>query len=437
MNAVNPSAPKSQRYAHYVLFILTLSNILSIADRGIMGLLLEPIKRDLHASDTSMSLLTGAAFVIFYSLFGIPIARWADRGNRRNILAIGVAVWSLMTSLCGVAGNFMQMALSRAGVGVGEAAATPTSMSLIADYYHRKTRPKVIAIFNMGASASAFIVTPIIALVADHYGWRMAFIVLGIPGVLVSLLLRFTVREPVRGGMEDVAAAGAPDKATLRGAIRAMASSPPFLLLLLGTALTGLGAGTLGAWGPALMMRAYHVSAAQIGSIYGPISAVAGIVGGLGGGFLTGWIATKRKSERWVILLPALVSLITIPAGVLFALSPTWPWMILGGIGGYLTIAFRTAPYLALSLDLVPAHYRGMATAASIIASSVIGQAGGPLVVGLISDHFAPTVGPVMALRYGMIFAPVTLALGVIPFFLALRYFDHDGLKVERIAPPR
>jgi MFS family permease len=439
ITAVAPHSASSRRYASYVVGILILANILSIADRGIMGLLLEPIKRDLHASDTSMSLLTGASFVLFYSLFGIPIARWADTGSRRGILAVGVAVWSLMTALCGLAGNFLTMALARAGVGVGEATCSPTSMSLIADYYARKARPKVIALFNMAASLSAFIVTPIIAIIADHYGWRAAFLALGVPGVIVALLVRFTIREPKRGGMDEATPPGAEatvKSATFMTSLRVMWASKPFMLILVGTAITSLGGSTLAAWGPALMMRAYSVSATEVSATMGPIGAVAGILGGIGGGFVTGWLASKRKSERWVILLPALVSLITIPAGVLFAWAPSFWWMVLGGIGGAFTIAFRTAPYLALSLELVPAHFRGIATAASLIASTVVGQALGPLAVGIISDIFTPTVGPVMALRYGMLFAPLTLALGVIPFFAALKYYDASGLKPEATITP-
>jgi MFS family permease len=439
--AATPGKPTSQAYAYYVLIVLTLTNVLSVADRTVMGLLLQPIKNELHASDTSMSLLTGLAFVLLYGLLGIPIARWADRGNRKNILALGVGLWSLMTSLCGFATNFGTMALARAGVGIGEATGTPTSMSLISDYFAKKSRPKMIAIFNMGQPFSAVLLTPVIGLVASEYGWRMSFILLGVPGIVIGLLTWLTIREPVRGGKDEapavpVATPTAMQPATLGQAVRLMGRSRPFMLIFIGTAITALGGSTLGAWGPALAMRAYDLTAAQIGATQAPISALAGILGGIGGGFVTGWMATKLKDERWVVLLPALVNIITIPAGVLYALAPTFPLMILGGIGGSFTIAFRVAPYLALSLEMVPANYRGMAAAATLIASSVVGQALGPLAVGMISDFFTPTVGPVLALRYGMLFAPTMLALGVIPFFMALSDFDKNGLKASSMVKP-
>lgn len=429
LSSAPPVARSGKTYALYVLAILTVTNALSIADRTVMSLLLEPIKRDLGASDTSMSLLTGAAFVLFYTLFGIPIARWADRGDRRSILAIGVGLWSLATGVCGLAGSFVAMALARAGVGVGESTATPTSMSLIADYFERKARPRMIAIFNMAQPFSALLLTPAIGVIADRYGWRASFYFLALPGILVALLVRFTVREPIRGATDHKPVTVGLDTTTIGAALRAMWSSKPFMLILLGTAITGLGNGTLGAWGPALMLRAYGVTMTQVGAIYGPIGAFGGILGGLGGGFFTGWLAAKRKSERWNVLLPAFAGIVTVPAAFLFAWSPTWPLMLFGGFWGGFTIAFRVAPYLALSMELVPANFRGMVAAATLIATNVVGQAGGPLVVGMISDHLAPTMGPVMALRWGMTFAPFTLAVGVIPFFMALKYFDANGVK--------
>lgn len=431
--AIADAKPKSRLYAHYVLGVLCLANVLNVADRNIMGLLLEPIKADLHASDTAMSLLTGASFVLFYALFGVPIARWSDRGDRRTILALGVAVWSLMTAACGLAGNFAQMAVARAGVGVGEAAGTPTSMSLIADYYEKAVRPQMIALFNMAIYIGAVLVTPMIGIVTDLYSWRTAFIVVGLPGVAVALLIRLTVREPKRGGMETAAeqARVAQTTHTTWSSIKTIFSSRPFVLILLGTAITGLGAGTLGAWGPALMMRAFHVSATHVAAVAAPLMSIAGIAGTMLGGYLTSYLVKRRKSERWLVLAPALVSLPTIIGSFFYAWAPSFGWMVVGGMIGGFTIGYRTSPYLALALNLVPANCRGMAMAANVIASSVVGMAGGPLLVGMISDYLSPTYGSIVGLRYGFIVAPITLTLGVIPFFMALRCFDANGVKKE------
>jgi MFS family permease len=421
-------AEGSGGYAHYVLLIICLANALNVADRMIVQLLLEPIKNDLHASDTAMSILSGASFVLFYCLFGIPIARWSDRGNRRGILALGVAVWSVMTAVCGLAQSFWQMALARAGVGMGESAGTPTSLSLITDYYAKTSRPRMISFYQLTTSAGGLAFAPIIGLMSDHYGWRSAFLALGIPGILVALLVRFTIREPERGRF-DGAAGRDMQPATLRAAIAAMWSSKPFMLILLGTALTGLGSGVLGGWGPAIAMRRFGVTATDIGAISAPISGIASIIGALAGGFLTTWVAGKLKDQRWIIALPATAAAINVIAGLIYAFAPNWPWMVAGGALGGFTNAFRMAPYLALTLDLVPPNMRGMAASAGVIATTQIGQAGGPLVVGMISDALAPSMGPLESLRTAFVFAPIMLFLGTIPFYWTLRHYDRNGPK--------
>jgi MFS family permease len=421
--------PPGKNYPHYVLAVLCLANVFSVADRNIMGLLLEPIKTDLQASDTEMSLLTGAAFVIFYAIFGIPIARWADRGNRRSILSLGIAVWSMATAACGMAGNFLQMAFARAGVGMGEASGTPTSLSLIADYYPRQKRPQMIAMFNLAIYAGGICLTPLIGILADVYSWRTAFVVLGLPGIAVALLVQLTVREPRRGAMDTEAPRI--ESQTAWSSIKTIMSSKPFVLILLGTALAGVGAGTFGGWAAALAMRKFHLTASEVASTYAPLSAMAGVAGTLLGGFSTTWLVKHRRSERWLVLAPALVSILTIVAGVLYGFPPSWPVMIAAGMLGSFTLGYRTSPYLALSLSLVPANCRGMASAANVFAASVIGLAGGPLIVGLVSDALSDTYGPVKSLQYGFIIAPTGLALAVIPFLMALKYFDDDGVKKE------
>jgi MFS family permease len=253
--------------------------------------------------------------------------------------------------------------------------------------------------------------------------------VLGVPGVLMAFVIRFTLKEPKRGAMDT----HAPPVITHNwlSSIRTIMSSKPFVLIILGSAITNLGAGTLGAWGFALSMRAFHVTPTMVASIQSPLSALFGVTGTVLGGWGTTWVAKRFHSERWILLLPTLVYLPCFIGGFMYAWAPNWPIMIAGGLIGGFTIGFRTSPHLALSLNLVPANCRGMAAAANVIAASVVGQAGGPLVAGMISDAFAAKYGPVMALRLGMTFAPTTLLLGLIPLFIALKYFDKDGVKKE------
>lgn len=428
--SVEPATPASRRYAHYVLLMLCLANTLSVLDRGMVSLLLEPMKADLRATDTEMSLLTGAAFVIFYSLFGIPIARWADRGNRRRLLAIGVALWSLASGASGLAQNFAQMAVTRAAAGVGEAAGIPTTMSLIADYYRREVRPQVVAVFNIAVQLGTIAIIPALGYLAQTHGWRAVMLVLAVPGVLIALLVEFTILEPKRGATDPGGGQGLA-QATLRHARAVMWRSRPFMLLLLGTAIVGLGVGTLGAWGNAVMMRVFHVTPMQIAGVFAPIGAASMFSGMVAGGAITSWAVKRTGDQRMVLLLSAIASLVAVPGGLLYAFGSTWAWTIVGGVLGGISIGFRTPVHQALMLELVPANCRGMAAAAALIASSVVGQAGGPLVVGMISDYLAPSLGVIVALRRALIFAPVTLLLGCIPFFMALRYFDRSGLKAE------
>lgn len=423
----------SRLYAHYVLGILCLANILAGIDRTVMTLLLQPIKTDLGASDTQMSILTGASFILFYSVFGLYIAGLADRGNRRSILAGAVVIWSAMTGLCGAASNFALMALARAGVGIGESAATPTTMSLIADYYKREVRTQVVSVFHIAVPLGSIILTPVVGIIADRYGWRSAFYFLAIPGLLVALILRFTVKEPVRGAM-DSGPARTTGKLSFRETMVVMWAIKPFRLIMLGNAVVGLGAGTLAAWGPAVMMRAFDLSTTMVASVMLPIISVGSLTGTALGGFAVGVLVKRTKNYRWSVLLPAIASIGTIPAGLLFGYAPTWQLTLFGGVLGTFTIGMRTAPLLALILDLVPANCRGMAAAANVVATSVIGMAGGPLIVGIVSDMLAPSVGSVQALRSAFLFAPVTLGLGLIPYFLAARYFSREGTVLSQPA---
>ena len=201
-NGATP-ATMSPGYRRYALMILVLGYTSSHVDRNIMGILLEPIKADLLLSDTQLGFLSGIAFAIFYATLGIPIALVADRGNRRNIVAWAIAIWSGMTALCGLAGSFWQLALARIGVGVGEAGSSPPSHSMIADMYAPNERASAMAIYSLGVYFGVMIGFLVGGWVAVWYGWRAAFFVVGLPGILLALLVRFTLREPARGGADD------------------------------------------------------------------------------------------------------------------------------------------------------------------------------------------------------------------------------------------
>src|SRR5882762_6359552 len=201
-NVIDAAAPRDR---WYVLFILTIVYAMNIADRFSISTLIEPIQEELHLSDSGIAFLTGVALALFYVTVGIPIAALADRANRCNILALALAIWSGMTALCGLAQNYSQLLLARFGVGIGEAGGTPPSTSILADKFPHDRRPMALTIFALGASLGAWLGSSVAGRVAERYGWRAAFLVLGIPGLLCALLVRLTLREPVRGQLDSPA----------------------------------------------------------------------------------------------------------------------------------------------------------------------------------------------------------------------------------------
>jgi MFS family permease len=197
-NQLAQEAP-SKSYRRYVLFLLTIVYALNFIDRQILVVLQESIKLDMGLSDTQLGLLTGFAFAIFYVSVGIPIARLADKGNRKNIVAVAVTVWSGMTVVSGLTQNYFQLLLARIGVGVGEAGGSPPSHSIISDYYPAKERGRAMSLYSMGVYIGILVGYGVGGWINQHYGWRVAFFAVGIPGLLIALLVKFTIREPLRG----------------------------------------------------------------------------------------------------------------------------------------------------------------------------------------------------------------------------------------------
>ena len=193
--AADSQSRESQRYARYVLFVLFVVYIFNFIDRQILSILIDPIKEDLGVSDTAMGFLTGLAFAVFYTVAGIPIARLADRGVRRTIIAVGLAVWSLMTALSGAAQSFVQLALARVGVGVGEAACSPPAHSLISDYFPPEKRATAISFYNSGISIGVMFGYLAGGWIVQFFNWRVAFLVVGLPGILMAVVIRLTIRE--------------------------------------------------------------------------------------------------------------------------------------------------------------------------------------------------------------------------------------------------
>jgi len=402
LRTVRIVTPDSRRYAVYALCIFALSNGFNFLDRQILAILLEPIRADLGVSDTALGFLSGPAFALFYALAGLPIARWVDHGSRRTIMAFGIALWSLMTAACGLARNFVQLAVARTLVGVGEATQTPSAHSLISDSFEPRRRATALAINSAGANVGVLVGLALGGWLADAYGWRVTFVSVGLPGLVVALLIRLTVREPTRGSADGTTASR--DAGSFAEAARALWRLRTYRHAALGASLQALFGYSLISWAPTFMARVHGWSAGEIGLPLGLIMGLGGAAGAILGGALSDRLG--RRDPRWYTYLPFLTAIAMLPFALLFLLWPDgggmlWyaPAVVLG--------TFYPAPCYALAQNLVPPHMRGTSSAVMLLAITIIGLGVGPQLVGLLNDALAPRLGE-HAIRYSL--ALVTLA---------------------------
>jgi MFS family permease len=405
-------------YSGYVLLLLAMANVLNAVDRTLVSLLAELIKQDLGISDTSLGLLTGFAFAVFFVLAGIPIARWADRGDRRRILALGIGLWSLMTAVFGLGTGFTMLLLARIGVGIGEAAAVPTSMSLIADYFPPQRRTRAVSIFQ-SAVFLGLVVTAIAGWVAHQYGWRTAFVAAGAVGIVLAFVVFFTLAEPARGSLDAASERnGAPPP--LWQSVRVLLSQPVYVLMLVAMATSAVSSASLSAWGAAFLIRVHGLNVVEVASAAGPASGVGGFLGSLAGGFLTTYLVSRTGEKRWTLLIPGIALVLAVPTVLvfLFTESPALA-LIAFGLQAFFW-AIKTGPCFALALELVPASMRAFAVSVLIVMAGVVGNGLGPLSVGVLSDSLG-TAGAEHSIRYAMIVAPVFLLVAAAALLVAAR----------------
>jgi MFS family permease len=409
-NAAKDAAPGtlSPGYRKYALTILVLGYTSSHVDRNIMGILLEPVKADLMLTDTQLGFLSGIAFAIFYATLGIPIALVADRGNRRNIIAWAIAIWSGMTAVCGLAQNFWQLAAARIGVGIGEAGSSPPSHSMIADMYPPEERASAMAIYSLGVYFGVMIGFLVGGWVAVWYGWRAAFFVVGLPGLILALIVRYTLIEPPRGGADGIA----PEKhdkplnfetgwVIVKEGFSHLWRTAAARHVVIGVTITSfVGYGGV-MWGPAFLIRTHGMS---IGEVSTYLAVMVGIVGGFGayfGGRLTDRLAAR--DVRWNTWVVAWAKVAVVPFIIAFYLTDNWPAFYIGNHGVsilwviYVPMAFLGAFYLgpsfAMIQTLTPPAKRALASAVMLFIINIIGLGFGPQFVGILSDFFNYTMG--------------------------------------------
>jgi predicted MFS family arabinose efflux permease len=411
----------------YALGILALVYAVNIADRFVVSALIEPIKLELHLSDTAIGFLTGTALAIFYTGMGIPLGLVADRVDRRKLIALSVGIWSLMTALSGMAANFTQLLLSRIGVGIGEAGGTPASQSLLSDVFPLSHRVLANTVFTLGAAAGSMLGSVAGGNIAEAFGWRAAFLALGVPGIGLALIVRFTMREPPRGGEPaSSSAAGTPLRETLRF-IRGQRS---LLHTLAGaTIVTYWGWGLLW-WTPAFFSRTHHLTTGQAGTLVGTVSGIAGAAGIIGGGLLIHFLS--RRDPRWQVWVVGAATLFGTLASAAVYATDSLPLATLA-LWIFVPVAYlNLGPILSLTQSLVRPRMRGLTCALLLFGANVANLALAPQFIGILSDqlaqHFAAGSG---SLRWALLINSLTGVWAAYHFWAAGRCIRTDLQRTE------
>ncbi|HKI73967.1 MAG TPA: MFS transporter [Pseudomonadales bacterium] len=426
---------------HYALFILTLAFTSSHIDRGIVNILLPSIKATFHVSDTLLGLMGGLVFALFYATLGMPIAMWADRGNRRNIIALAVTLWSGMTAACGMAGSFTQLLAARIGVGIGEAGSSPPSHAMIADLYPIRQRSTALAIYSIGVYAGAMIGLIVGGYVVQHHGWRAAFFVVGVPGLVIAALVRFTIAEPIRGaadGMVHNITAGN-TKGSVAGTfvdyVKGLwavfvhlwhTRSARHIIIGL-TLVSFVGYGGL-IFGPSFFARSLHLKPQEIGLIFGLTAGLVGAIGAIVGGILADRLS--RRDKRWNAWVIALAKLLGMPLFIVFYMSSNIHIMVPIYVMSALLGAFYLGPSFAMIQTLTPLHMRALASAVMLFVLNFIALGFGPLTVGWISDLLHPYFG-VESLRWALFGTSFVGVWAAVHYYWAGRTYEADLLKVS------
>ena len=455
----------SEGYTRWALILLMFIYTSNFIDRTILATLGQAIKVDLKISDAQLGLLQGIAFALFYTILGIPIARLAERFNRVNILTVCLVVWSGMTALSGTAASFLQLAAFRFGVGVGEAGCAPSAQSLIADYFPPNKRSSALSVYAFGIPLGGMIGSIAGGWIAEHMSWRIAFFIVGLPGLVLAGIARTLLREPPRGMSEAAGAAGQTGAApSLMDVARKLFRNRSFVHLTAGATLVSFVGYGVGAFAQPYFIREFHLGLALVGGVFGLIGGVSAGLGTLVGGFVTDWAA--KRDRRWYAWVPGIGFVVALPLYMGAYVAPSWTMAALilsvPGIFAYTYLG----PTFGVMHNLVEPRMRASATALLFFILNLIGLGGGPFFTGL-SDLFtqhafaAHGIGHFLAVCPGGVapkHAAVALAQacvgssaagtrqailvtylfgiwGAVHFFLAARYLRADMARAEAEIP--
>ncbi len=460
------AAPFTDAYRRYALGLLLVVYISNFIDRQILTILAEAIRLDLGLSDTQLGFLGGLAFALFYTFAGIPIARWADRGTRRSIIALGLFVWSGMTAVTGLARGFVEIALARVGVGLGEAACSPPAHSLLSDYFPPERRGTAFSIYALGIPIGSAIGTFAGGWIKEFFDWRTAFYVVGLPGIVLALVVRFTLREPERGASDPQAAqaarseakpseveqeegSGAPPASAVASVGSPPASpvasvDPPhgsrqlplrevlaymnrlrsFRHMSLAAALHAFYGYGSALFLPVFLMRVHGFSEGELGTWL----ALIGLFGGGLGTFLGGWLGDRLavRDQRWYMALPGISTALAIPFSIAFYLWPDRYGALLFAVPAAILGPMYLGPTFAMAQGIAKPQMRALVSAILLFIINLIGLGFGPQVVGILSDALAPTYAH-ESVRYALLAVVVAgAAWSTVHYALAARTLRAD-----------
>ena len=398
---------------NYALGVLVVVYTFNFIDRQILSILLEPIKQDLGLSDSALGMLTGFAFALFYATLGIPIARFADRSNRRNLIAWALAIWSAMTAVSGLAQNFWHLLLARIGVGVGEAGCSPPAHSMLADYFPTENRATALGIYSLGIPFGILFGFIAGGWLNEFFGWRVAFFIVGVPGLLLAILVRFTLREPPRGMAEGRVADE--EQPTIMETFRFLWSKRSFRHMAVGGGLTAfVGYGVI-TWVPSFLIRSYGMSTGDVGTYLGLILGIPGGIGIALGGYLADRYGSR--DTRWYLWIVSVALIASTPLFFGVYLSSTAFASLMFLILPILLGNFYQATTFSQTQGLVSLRMRSVAAAVLLFILNMIGLGAGPQAIGILSDILQPSYGD-ESLRYAL------LILSTVQIWAAYHYYQ-------------
>jgi MFS family permease len=418
------------RYRWYVLGLLTLVYTFNFVDRQVLVILQEQIRVELDLMDWQLGLLSGFVFAVFYSVLGVPIAHASETFGRKRVVSIALAFWSLMTALMGAAQNFTHLLFLRIGVGVGEAGGSPPSHSMISDIFPRRRRAFALSVFSMGVYFGYLVAYSFGGWVAEDLGWRTTFIVVGLPGVLLALMVAATIKEPPRGLAEagyllDADAAPAPATPGFLETLRQLWSRRSFRHLAMAASLQSLAGYGVGNFVPSFIIRAHEMAIGDIGWRLALITGLGGALGVVTAGWLTDRLS--HRTQRWYLWTPALAMAMTLPLTLVTFLTASASLMFTTLVPYTFLGATWLGAALAVTHSMVGLRQRAVASAVLFFLINLVGLGLGPLTIGAISDLLRPALGDADGLRYAIIAVALTAKVWCIShFLLGARSLEDD-----------